>query len=353
MKVSFLVGTLERGGAEKQLMFMLEAARRAGVETRVLCLTRNESYEAEIESLGVPVEWVGKPRNRLMRLAKIIRCLQKNPPDILQSSHFYTNIYAGLAGKFLNIPSIGAIRSDLISEIKIHGRLGNWQVSLPRFLIANSQKAYQNAMRRGIEPRQIAFVRNVVKTNGNHPVKKNEIVLLFAGRLDAMKRPEKFINLARALTEKNPEIPLRFLIAGDGILRKNLEKQSAEMKLSPGRLKFLGVSREMDALYSRADILVSTSVREGTSNVILEAMAHGLPVVATKTGGTPEILNERRGILVSPDDEKELLNAAEKLIFDPDLRNALGGEGRKYVEENHSPNYLKKRLTEIYEGLLN
>lgn len=355
MKVSFLVGTLERGGAEKQLMFMLEAARNAGVETRVLCLTRNESLEPEIRSLGVPVEWVGKSKNRLMRLSKIVQNLKKNPPDILQSSHFYTNIYAGLAGKFLKIPSIGAIRNDLTSEIKIHGRLGKWQVSLPRFLIANSAAAYQKAINRGVPTKRIAFVRNVVRTNGNGRNQNDdkEITMLFAGRLVETKKPDKFIKLAKILTERHPQMPMRFLIAGGGKLRKDLENLAEALELPTEKLEFLGVCPDMNEIYRRADILISTSAHEGTPNVILEAMAHSLPVIATKVGGIPEILNARRGILVNPDNEKELLYAAEKLIFSQDLRTSLGGEGRKYVEANHSPNYLKNRLTEIYAGLLN
>lgn len=353
MKVSFLAGTLGRGGAERQLLYMLRAAQKAGIQARVLSLTRGEDFEREIRARGIPVEWVGTSLNRFRRVWEIIDALKKDPPDVVQSSHFFTNIYAGLAGKFLRVPSIGAIRSSLLTEIKIHGRYGKWQIKLPRFLIANSAAGYRNAIERGIMPEKIAFVRNVVETNGNGgPAKKgSEITFLFVGRLDTLKRPEKFVRLAHLLTEKYPRKNLRFEVAGDGELMEETVKLANKMELTPEKMRFLGVCRDMDKIYNRADILVSTSAREGTSNVILEAMAHGLPVIATRIGGTPDILDETRGILVGLDDENALVEAAEKLLQGRELRSKLGSEGIRYVAKNHSLDYLKKQLAGIYEKL--
>jgi glycosyltransferase involved in cell wall biosynthesis len=351
MKVCFIVGTLGRGGAEKQLVFMLRALIQAGIEARILCLTKGESYEAEIKSLGVEVEYVGGNQNRFARLWKIIQNLRKRRVDIIQSSHFYTNIYAALAGKALKIPSIGAIRNNLKSEVAIHKSLGKFQISLPCFLIANSDLSRQAAIERGISPDKIAFVRNAVEVGpGKSSVKpKKDITLLFAGRLENQKRPDRFMRLAAALVEKNPALPVRFQIAGDGALRKELEEQNRN-RLN-NKIEFLGECAEMGKFYRQADILVLTSDYEGTPNVILEAMAHALPVIATKVGGTPEILNAKCGILVEPDDESGLVKAAVKLIENPDLRSNLGVEGFRYIKNNHSLDALTDNLTEIYAKL--
>jgi glycosyltransferase involved in cell wall biosynthesis len=355
MKVFFLAGTLGRGGAEKQLTFMIEAAQNAGIETKVFSLTKGESCENDIRSLGVPVEWVGQSHNRFVRLANIVRVLKKESPDILQSSHFFTNIYAGLAGSFLNIPSIGAVRSDLISEMRIHGPYGKWQVKMPRFLIANSGAAYKKAIKRGVSPKNIAFVRNVVRVSNQskNPIPKKALTFLFAGRLDELKRPDRFLDLAQVLTARFPEISMDFILAGDGELRQVLESRVAKMGSASGKVEFTGICEDMDGLYRRSNILVSTSVREGTSNVILEALAHGLPVIATRVGGTPEILGEGRGMLTRPDNQADLIKAAEALIFNPALRETMAVAGRRYVESHHSMNYLKRHLTGIYADLLN
>lgn len=357
MKVCFIVGTLGRGGAEKQLVFMLRALKRAAVETRVLCLTSGESYESEIKSLGVEVEYIGEQQNRLWRLWKIIQNLRKRPVDVIQSSHFYTNIYAALAGKALKIPSIGAIRSNLTSELTINKSLGGFQLSLPGFLIANSDLARRCAIERGIAPTKIEFVGNVVEAEWNEAEiafkQKENITFLFAGRLGKEKRADRFVRLAAALVEKFPVLPLRFQIAGDGVLRKEIEEQVQGYSLLKNKFEFLGECEKMNEIYRQADALVLTSDYEGTPNVILEAMAHALPVIATKVGGTPEILNKKCGILVEPDDELSLVKAASNLIENPKLRLSLGVEGFQYIKNNHSLDNLANHLTDIYDGLIN
>lgn len=356
MKICFIVGTLGRGGAEKQLVYMLRALKENAIAARVLCLTRGEDHEDDIRSLGVPVEWVGESENRVARLLKIVSSLRKDPADIVQSSHFYTNIYAGLAGKALRIPSIGAVRNNLTSEIQIHGFLGRWQVVLPSFLIINSALAHKRAIEQGIPFNKTGFVRNVVETESPESEKDPKIgsnlTLLFVGRLGDQKRPERFVRLAENLSEKFPEHNLKFRIVGDGEQKSELVKQAEAAGLLPGKLEFLGVRKNMDEVYRQADILVSTSDFEGSPNVVLEAMAYGLPVIATNVGGTPEILDDSRGILVEPGSERELLGAAEKLIMNGDLRCRLGKAGKKYVAENHSFKYLRERLDEIYKNLI-
>jgi glycosyltransferase involved in cell wall biosynthesis len=96
---------------------------------------------------------------------------------------------------------------------------------------------------------------------------------------------------------------------------------------------------------------VLTSVYEGTPNVLLEAMAHRIPVVATRVGGVPEIVGERCGLLVDPLRFSDLAAAVERLIRETDLRCEMGNSGRQYVERNHSISALQRQLTGIYERL--
>jgi glycosyltransferase involved in cell wall biosynthesis len=81
-------------------------------------------------------------------------------------------------------------------------------------------------------------------------------------------------------------------------------------------------------------------------------MANGLSVVATHAGGSAELLADGRGVLVDPEDDKELLNAVSNLVSDATLRNRLGCEGKSYIEQNHSISYLEQRLPQIYESLI-
>lgn len=354
MKICFVVGTLARGGAEKQLVFMLRALRGLGIDADVLCLTKGEPYEHEITKLGFTVKHVGRSTSRLSRLRNIVREIRKSQPDVIQSSHFYTNIYAGAAGKFLKIPSIGSVRSDLIYEIKSHRLTGRWQLSLPDILIANSDVARRRLLERGMDRNKIEFVRNVVEINSGtaNGCPRNGIKVLFAGRLDQNKRPERFVRLASILTERFPDAGLEFQIAGDGEKREELEQTAELLALTPDKLAFLGDCSHMHEIFAKADVLISTSDREGTPNVVLEAMSHGVPVVATAVGGTKEVVDSTRGFLVEPGDETALVNAAADLICDEVLRYSLGSEGQRYVTENHSLNALQNHLMEIYKRLL-
>jgi len=130
LEVCFLAGTLGRGGAERQLTYMLRALGSAGASTRVLCLTDGEPFQREIEALGVGVEWVGPSGSRAARLYRIIQALRRRPADILQSVHFYTNLYATVAARVVGICDIGAIRNDLSSEeLKENGLAGYRQLT--------------------------------------------------------------------------------------------------------------------------------------------------------------------------------------------------------------------------------
>jgi glycosyltransferase involved in cell wall biosynthesis len=355
MKVCFIVGTLARGGAEKQLLFMLRALHRAGVAVKIISLTRGEFYEEEIIRGGTAVEFVGTSRNQFLRLWEIVKILRRERPQIVQSSHFYTNIYAATAGKILMIPSIGAVRSDLNYEMNSHRLTGQWQIALPDFLIVNSHFGYERLLKRGLAPKRVEFVPNVCEIEPIQAVdqtgKDNCASLLFAGRLDENKRPDYFINLAARLVRDLPGIALTFKIAGDGPLRARMENLAASLGLLPGTMSFLGSCERMSDVYKEADILVSTSFREGTPNVVLEAMAYGLPVVATDAGGTAAILDENRGILVDKNDEEDLFRATRDLILNPPLRHRLGQNGQRYVSENHSLDALENQLLEIYARL--
>lgn len=356
MKVCFLAGTLGQGGAERQLFYMLQALKNVGIETRVLCLTEGEIYQSRIESLGIEIDYVGGNGNQLVRLAKIISNLKRKRADIIQSSHFYTNIYAAIAGKILKIKSIGAIRSDLTREINADRIFGKWQVKLPEHLITNSPIVLEKAEKYAIPRQKLNLVKNAVnlQIDDLQLEKKsgNQIKIIFVGRLSTVKRPELFVELAFYLKEQLPENNLLFQVIGDGPLLNNLKQQAESYGLTPKDIEFLGNQPNVVPFYQEADLLVLTSKFEGTPNVILEAMSCGLPILATNVGGVAEIVSNKRGILVDSENKEELFESAKKLITNEKLRREFGEEGRKYVSENHSLDSLQKHLVGIYQRIL-
>ncbi len=352
MKVCFIVGTLGRGGAERQLVYMLRALKLEGVETRILCLTSGEALEAEIRELGVEVIWVGSSPNRLVRLARIVKEARAYAPDLVQSSHFYTNIYAAIAGKLSGIPSIGAIRSDLLSEVHAHGVLGGSQVRLPDSLIANSALAKNRAVLHARKTEAVSLLRNVVDLKTDEVCRAgngtDRVSVLFVGRLVEVKRPDWFVSLAGRLWELNGIENVRFRMIGDGPLRAALEQQRAALGLTDSEISIAGEKADVVAEYQRSDVLVLTSAFEGTPNVILEAMSCGLPIVATRVGGVSEIVTDQTGISVEPSDFEGLVAATRELICDRERRMQMGERARAFVQKHHSLGYLRQRLPEIY-----
>src|SRR5262245_1131055 len=125
LNLCFLAGTLGNGGAERQLYYILQALCQAGANPRLLSLDEGGFWEPRIRDLGVRVTYVGAA-SRGQRLLRILKELRKDRPDILQSQHFFTNAYVGVAAWILQLSGIGAMRNDGTSEVRATGRIGGW-----------------------------------------------------------------------------------------------------------------------------------------------------------------------------------------------------------------------------------
>ena len=163
LKLCFLAGTLEHGGAERQLFYILQALCQAGATPRLLSLDQGEFWEETIKALGVCVSWVGDRPSRLTRLFRVLKEVRKNPPDVLQSQHFYTNAYVGVAARLVQASGIGAMRNNGRTEVSESGILGGWaNLRLPRTIAANSQIARQYAIAQGVQFRGgVSEIRSV------------------------------------------------------------------------------------------------------------------------------------------------------------------------------------------------
>ena len=352
IKICFVAGTLGQGGAERQLFYMLQALRESGAVVRLLCLTQGEFWESKIQALGVPVTWVGQDSSRLARVRRIARELRAHAPDIVQSAHFYTNLYVALAARWLGLKEIGAVRNDALSEVRANGRvLGRLSLRLPRVLAPNSQAGLRNAVKLGVPAARCHFLPNVVDTGRFGPADRSQresVTLLAVGRLVPQKRMDRFLRLLATVRAASP-IPVRGLIAGTGELRESLMAQARELGLLPDGIEFLGGVSDLVPVYQRADLFVLTSDWEGTPNVVLEASACGLPVVATRAGGTADVVRVgETGLLFDADDEEGMSRALIELVGEVKRRFVMGAAARRFVETNHSVGKLPEFLAALY-----
>src|SRR5205823_2660293 len=137
-------GTLGQGGAEKQLLYAARALREAHVAVRVYSLKRQEFYESELRRWHLAPIWIGSYESPLLRLGALLRALRAYRPHIVQSGHFFANLYVAIAAQLFRAVSIGAIRSDALYEMETDGRWASWLLRLPRSIIANSHAAFDN-----------------------------------------------------------------------------------------------------------------------------------------------------------------------------------------------------------------
>lgn len=359
LKVCFIAGTLGQGGAERQLFYMLKVLRQRGAIVRLLSLSQGEFWEEPIRQLGVSVIWVGQSESKTARLQRIVHELRQDKPEIIQSQHFYTNLYATAAARLLGRREIGAIRSGGYGEVIENGRvLGPLSLRLPRMIAANSRAAIEHAILQGVPRERLYFLPNAIDCDlfdASSQYKNGEnrnIQLLMAGRLAQQKRVDRMLRIAARLREHSPTA-FHLTIAGDGPLRTELERQAADLQLSPEIVEFRGVLKEMAPVYKASDIFVLTSDYEGTPNVVMEAMASGLPVVTTNFGGTAEIAKHNQSAyMVAPEDEDGFLHFLLELINRPSERARLGEGARKYIENNHSLNQLSSHLSGLYQKVL-
>lgn len=360
LNLCFLAGTLEHGGAERQLFYILQTLRQAGATLRLLSLDRGEFWEERIKALGISVTCVGGKASRLKRLFCVLKEIRKDSPDALQSQHFFANAYVGLAGRICRVRSIGAMRNIGHMEVSGSGRWGGWlNLHCPDTIAANSQAAIQYAIAKGIPASRLHFLPNVVDTEHFRPASgsfKEPLTLVAVGRLVRQKRLDRFISILcrlRAIYRLN----VRGLIVGPGCQNENLlpelKNHARQRGLSSDVLRFHSSVSDARAVYGEAAVCVLTSDYEGTPNVLLEAMACGLPVVASNVGGVPGIVqHERTGYVLAPDDLEGFTTALAGLLKDSGLRAKMGQRARAFVEEHHSLLRLPTYLNELYKQAL-
>jgi glycosyltransferase involved in cell wall biosynthesis len=225
----------------------------------------------------------------------------------------------------------------------------------PRSLVVNSRTAMRKALTLGVPYEHLHFLPNVVDSDQFKPAVRAEgdrVRLIAVGRLVKEKRMDRFLEIVARLRQVSDK-PVSGVIVGAGPLKTQLEQQANDLGLMPDAIELKDPVQDMRPIYEQADILVLTSDFEGTPNVVLEAMASGLPVVATRVGGVPEVVRHgETGYLSDPEDNQSMTDALLTLINHRQLSAELGGRARKHIEANHSVNRLPGLLEDLYSEAL-
>lgn len=339
---------LEIGGQEKLLVEFARHADRDRFDLMFLCLGTEGPLGEEIRSQGWPVlalEERGGVRPELpFRLAALLR---RRRAEVVHTHNHRPLVYAGAAASLARVPSIHTRHGQLTGVSSRQLKLVRWASRLTHDFVCVSEDAAARSKEQGLAPGRIACIPNGIDTRR----------FAFRGGNDAgpavlvaRLSPEKDIaTLLRAAALVQREDPtFRLDIAGDGPCRPELETLARQLD-PQGRLRFLGAVRGIPDLLAQARFFVLSSLSEGISLTLLEAMASGLAVAATRVGGNPEVVDEgTTGLLVPAGNPHALAGALARLHADGDLRRRFGAAGRQRVEERFDIRRMVARYEERY-----
>jgi len=218
-------------------------------------------------------------------------------------------------------------------------------------LVAVCSQAQQDAQKNGIPASRLLGIPNGVDIDYFKPAHHLRInnLISFVGRLDNMKGVDVLLNAFSLLKKKQKDALL--YIVGNGPDREKLEAMARDLSIKE-RVVFTGEIHAVLEQLQKSAVFVLPSFSEGLSNVVLEAMACGLPVVATNAGGTIDIINHgENGILIDPRDANQLSDALLKILSDQELGPRLGSRARMTVAENFSLNRVVDKYIELYSAV--
>ena len=352
-RLVFLLEDLEFGGTQRQA---LELARRLDPKrfrVELWVLRAGDDLLPVAQEYGISVVWLARsgwvgPQS----LLHLGRRLWTNPPDLLMLLTAIPNIWGRLWGRVAQVPIIVGNCRGAAAPWRQHERV-LWPAA--DHILCNSQMVKDFLVSRyGLPPARLTVVPNGVDTDFFQPGPNNRRegppVLLSVARLVPDKDHDTMLLAFSGVAERHPEAQL--WLVGNGPRRGILEQKVRDLGLA-GKVKFLPVAKDIRHLYQKADVFVLSSVAEGMPNVVLEAMAAGLPVVATRVGGVPEaVVPEDTGLLVAPRDVAGLAAALGRLLDDPGARRSLGRRARERVVQQFSFGAMVKRHEEVWARLL-
>lgn len=363
-RVMILIGQLQRGGAERQVHELVTRLDRREFELTVATFETGGHYQRLLEEAGIRVVVLDKRgwREALLpaRLAGLMRRLRI---DVAHGFLFPANWRLLLASRLAGVRAvICAVRSTGIWMNARHRMMDREALRRASMVIANAPAVRDDIVSRaGLDPGRVRVIMNGVDTErfgpGESPLRRDWAggadggpIVGFAGSLREAKDPLLFMRVASGISRGLPGT--RFVVVGDGPLRPQVEALARESGLGE-RVVFTGERYDMPDVLRAFDLLAVTSVREGCCNVILEAMATGVPVVATAVGGNPDLIEHgRSGWLFPHGDEVAGAAAARNLLSDPVLRARVGDAGLARARGEFSVDTMVKATAALYRSLL-
>jgi glycosyltransferase involved in cell wall biosynthesis len=363
-------GAASSGGAEKQLYQLAAGLDPSLFKPILIQLTPDDSLPAARGRIG-NLDLLHFPIRRfynapgIYRIGQICRLARLEEARIIHTFFEKSEVVGWLTSKFSPIPIWVTSRRDLgFKRKKIYREIFRFSSRSCARVIANCMAVKDRAVREENLPAQkIEVIYNglnlpqyeMAPQNGSLRTElglspETPLVGMVANFNFEIKGHRYFVEAAKALSDRSPGAA--FVLVGDGPLRKKYEQMADELGLKKS-VRFLGKRNDVPAILSGLDIAVLSSTSEGLSNVILESMAAGRPVVAADAGGSSELVsNGVNGYLVPPADSRAMAEAIERLLRNPREAIEMGRMGKSMVQDKFSQKHMVENYEKLYLSLL-
>ena len=384
VKVLRVIARLNMGGPALHVAYLSEGLRERGYDTTLVAgtLARGEdSMSFVAEELGVRVERVPElsreisPLRDLRAILRLAQLIRRERPQILHTHTAKAGAVgriAALAAGHARPPIIvhtfhGHVLRGYFDPVRAYGfrLLERWLATKTTTLIAVSPQVRDDLVRLGVAPREkftvirlgIELDERISAPDGARAetrrllgVPQDAFVVGWIGRMTGVKNTDQVLAALKLLRDRGVDAYL--CMVGDGPDRERLERRAHDLGVVK-RCLFLGYQEEVARFYAAFDGMILTSVNEGTPVSAIESLAAGRPVVATRVGGVPDVVDDGEdGFLVDPGSTEQLADRLEELARNPELREQMGGRGRARVPSRYAVTRLVEDMDRLYKSLL-
>lgn len=365
-KVLHLVEDLNIGGLEKVVASIATGLNKNKYDIQVWCLTKGGKIADELISKNISIKILGLNNyHNPLQIIILAKYLKKSKIDIIHSHGYFANTFGRLASILARVPVkiVHVHTTDYIFKSKnilVERLLSLFTKKI--ICVSNSVKDFVEKTL-GITKGKVCLVYNGCGMSNESKSEyqfdrfsfglgQDDFVIIVVASLAPHKGHRVLIDATKDLVQKFKK--LRLLIVGDGPLRNELESYVSDLKLSE-HIFFIGQKQNVFPYLKIADVFVLPSIkREGFGIALIEAMAMGIPVIGSKLGGIPEIIdNQGNGILFPPGDFVALAGSIKKMIVNKKLRDRFGAVGRVIYKNKFTNSKMINSIEILYDDVSN
>jgi glycosyltransferase involved in cell wall biosynthesis len=363
LRVTLVVGSLNRGGTERQVLMLGSALVARGHLVTVVCIHSAGDQGAAARAAGVRVVEAGFPGlqrsvllNPIPEIRRLRQVFRETAPDVVHCFLYWGYLIGVPIARSVGVPVVISSRRGLTAASRRFRLLVPWERMCDRLadaVVCNSHAVMEDAIRHTRLPRRKAVVIwNGVSMPADvaRPADGTQRAVIVAN-LIAYKGHDVALRAFAQVRALLPALEARLQLAGAGPEEAPLRAQARELGIDTD-IEFLGSVADVPALLAGCSFTVLPSLTEGMPNAVLESLAHGRAVVASAVGGVPEILEQGGGLLVPHGDPEALADAMLALLLDRNRAARLGSEGRRLVRDRFGVDRMVEESLRLYGGLL-